>query len=153
MTIRVIDTDKDHPDFIALVALFDEQLIDTYGADAMKDFHPLNALDGIIRAVVVTCDGEPCACGGIKRFDGDSAEIKRIFVKPGFRGLGLGGIVMRRLEELAIANGYKRAVLETAADMSAAQALYLKRGFTRMKNYGPYENNPLSFCFEKNLTV
>lgn len=153
MTIRTIDTDKDNPDFVALVALFDKQLVDTYGADVMKEYNPHNALDGIIRAVVVTCEGEPCACGGIRRFSDDSVEIKRIFVKPAFRRLGLGRIVMQRLEELAVASGYERAVLETAADMAAAQVLYEKCGFTRMKNYAPYENNPLSVCFEKHLTL
>jgi ribosomal protein S18 acetylase RimI-like enzyme len=152
MRIHTIDTDKDHPDFIALVALFDAQLIETYGADVMADFHPLNALDGIIRAVVVTCDDEPCACGGIKRFDDTSVEIKRIFVKPSFRKLGLGSIVMQRLEELADEKGYTRAVLETATDMTAAHALYQKRGFKTMENYEPYVGNPLSVCFEKRLT-
>ena len=153
MTIRTVDTDKDHPDFIALVAMLDAQLIDTYGDDVMDGFHPLNALDGILHAVVVYCDDVPCACGGIKRFDESSAEVKRIFVKPEFRRLGLGGIVMQRLEELTIASGYKRAVLETAADMTAAQTLYQKCGFSRMENYAPYENNPLCVCFEKHLAV
>ncbi len=153
MVIRAIDADKDHPDFVALVAMLDAQLIGTYGADVMSGFHPLNALDGILHAVIVYCDDVPCACGGIKPFDVISVEVKRIYVKPEYRKLGLGGIVMQRLEDLAIASGYKRAVLETAADMAAAQALYVKRGFIRMENYAPYENNPLCVCFEKNLTV
>ncbi len=153
MTVHAIDTDKNHTDFVALVALLDEQLVATYGADVMENFCPFNTLDGIIHAVVVYCDDVPCACGGIKRFDADSVEIKRVFVKPAFRRLGLGGVVIQRLEEAAMADGYKRAVLETAADMTAAQALYKKRGYTRISNYAPYENNPLSVCFEKHLTV
>ena len=153
MTIRVINTDKNNPDFVALVSLFDELLVDTYGADVMADFHPLNALDDIIHTVVVGCDNEPSACGGIKPFDDDTVEIKRIFVKPAFRRLGLGARVIQRLEELAVSGGFSRAVLETATDMAAAQALYLQCGYTRIKNYGPYENNPLSVCFEKHLTV
>lgn len=153
MTVRVVDTDKTHPDFIALVALLDAQLIDTYGADVMDGFHPHNTLDSIIHAVVVYCDDKPCACGGIKPFDGTSVEVKRIFVKPEYRRLGLGGSVMQRLEELAAADGYQRAVLETAPDMTAAQTLYCQCGFTRMANYPPYVNNPLSVCYEKHLTV
>ncbi len=152
MATRITDTDRFDTDFIALTSLFDDHLIETYGAEVMKDFHPLNALNDIIHAVVVYCDGEPCACGGIKPFDDTTVEVKRIFVKPECRKRGLGSMVMKRLEELAIVGGYKRAVLETAADMTAAQALYIKRGFTRMENYPPYEGNPLSVCFEKRLT-
>jgi ribosomal protein S18 acetylase RimI-like enzyme len=149
MNIRIVDTDKSDPDFIALTKRFDEELNHIYGEDVMKNYNPHNALDGIFHAVVIYCDGEPSACGGIKRFDDNSVEIKRIFVLSSKRKLGLGELVMQRLEELAITDGYKRAVLETADDMLAAQALYQKHGFKRMKNYGPYANDEHCVCMEK----
>ncbi len=151
MDIKIIDTDNTHPDFGAMTKRFDDDLNQIYGEEVMKNYNPHNVLDGICHAVVVYCDGEPSACGGIKRFDENSVEIKRIYVLPSRRKLGLGEHVIRRLEELAKSDGYKRAVLETALDMTAAQALYQKCGYQRMKNYGPYANDALCVCMEKKL--
>lgn len=151
MAIKIIDTDNTHTDFVALTKRFDDDLNQIYGAEVMKEYNPYNVLDGIFRAVVVYCDGEPSACGGIKRFDAASVEIKRIYVLPHRRKLGLGERIIRRLAQLAISDGYDRAVLETAEDMTAAQALYQKCGFKRIENYGPYADNELSVCMGKNL--
>ena len=149
MDIKIIDTDRSAPDFVALTKRFDDDLNQIYGEEVMKEYNPHNVLDGIFHSVVVYCDGEPAACGGIKRFDENSIEIKRIYVLPSRRRLGLGEHVIRRLEELAISGGYKRAVLETAVDMTAAQALYQKCGYQCMKNYGPYADDKLCVCMEK----
>ena len=151
MDIKIVDTDHTNPDFIALTERFNEDLNRIYGEEVMKEYNPYNVLDGIIHAVVVYCDGEPAACGGIKRLDDLSVEIKRIYALPTRRKLGLGERVMRRLEELALSDGYNHAVLETAVDMTAAQALYRKCGFSRMRNYGPYADDELSVCMEKKL--
>jgi len=149
MDIRIIDADKSHQDFVALSNQFNDELNRIYGEDVMKQYNPHNGIDGIFFAVVVYCDGEPSACGGIKHFDDTTVEIKRIFVLLSKRKLGLGELVVRRLEQLACARGYKRAVLETGADMLAAQSLYFKLGFSRMKNFGPYADDPLCVCMEK----
>jgi ribosomal protein S18 acetylase RimI-like enzyme len=151
MDIKIVDTDNSHPDFVALTKRLDDEFIHIYGEDVMQNYNPHNVLDGIFHALVVYCDGVAAACGGIKRFDDSSVEIKRIFVMPHRRKLGLGELVVQRLEELARADGYKRAVLETAADMEAAQALYRKCGFYSMKNYGPYAEDELCVCMEKRL--
>jgi len=151
MDIKIIDTDNSHPDFMALTKRLDDEFIQIYGEDVMQNYNPHNVLDGIFHAVVVYCDGIPAACGGIKRFDDVSVEIKRIFVLPSSRKLGLGERVIQRLEELAVSTGYKRAVLETAIDMTAALALYHKWGFQCMKNYGPYAEDELCVCMEKTL--
>lgn len=153
MHINTIDADHSHPDFAALTTLLDNELSAVYGADVMQTYNPHNLPQGIFRAVIVYCDGEPSACGGIRRFNDDSVEIKRMFVRPERRRLGLGEIVMRRLETLAAADGFTRAVLETASDMTSALSLYHKRGFVRTENYGPYADDPLCVCMEKRLSV
>ncbi len=151
MSIQVILADGTHKDFIALTNLCSAEYDKVYGAEVMQNYHPLNTLENIFCTVLVYCNGVPCACGGIKRFDDNTVEIKRVFVLPSHRKQGLGELILRRLEEQAVAAGYKRAVLETAKDMTAAQALYRKLGFTFMTNYGPYKGDDLCVCMEKRL--
>lgn len=71
----------------------------------------------------------------------DACEMKRLFVRPGFRGLGLG----RQLVDLVVLSaqqaGYTTMLLDTLSDMEAARALYQEVGFTETE---PYYHNPLA---------
>lgn len=77
--------------------------------------------------------GRVVGCIAMRPAEPGSAEIKRLFVKPGERGGGLG----RRLTLAALAAarqaGYRRVVLETHASMTAAQRLYRALGFTEVE--------------------
>lgn len=67
--------------------------------------------------------------GGLRRLDAQRAELKRIYLRPGFRGLGLGALLMRRLVDDARAFGYRQLCLDSAPFMQEAQALYARQGF------------------------
>lgn len=83
---------------------------------------------------------EPAGCVALRRFSGSTCEMKRLFVRPKFRGLGYG----RRLAEEAIHQaqkiGFRRMVLDTFGSMQAAIGLYTSLGFTEIL---PYRYNPL----------
>jgi GNAT superfamily N-acetyltransferase len=101
---------------------------------------------------VVVRDGERAvACGGITRFDGTCAELKRMYVLPEARGRGLGRRVLEELEAHARALGYARVVLETGDRQAAALGLYESSGYERIPCYPPYDVRALSLCFEKRL--
>jgi GNAT superfamily N-acetyltransferase len=103
--------------------------------------------DGVF---VVMRDGErPLGCAGVCRFDSQRAELKRMFVVPAARGLGLGRLLLERMEDEARDLGYTALVLETITLMSEAIGLYRAAGYTPIEPYGPYEENPTSRCFEK----
>ncbi|MGQ0545407.1 MAG: GNAT family N-acetyltransferase [Betaproteobacteria bacterium] len=91
-------------------------------------------------------------CVGLRRLSADAAEIKRLYVRPAYRGTRLG----RRLAEAAIdaarAGGCRRVMLDTLPKMREAIALYRSLGF---RETGPYlaEPTPGSICFELVLSA
>ncbi len=67
--------------------------------------------------------------GALRRLDEQRAELKRIYLRPGFRGLGLGALLMQRLVDDARDFGYRQLCLDSAPFMQEAQALYTRHGF------------------------
>jgi GNAT superfamily N-acetyltransferase len=89
------------------------------------------------------------ACGALKHFSHTTAEIKRMYVKPDYRGRGISKIILTRLEEEAKELNYNRLVLETGLKQPEAMSLYRKFGYSPLKCYGRHVNDPDSRCFEK----
>jgi ribosomal protein S18 acetylase RimI-like enzyme len=86
-------------------------------------------------------DDEWVGCCALRRFSGDVCEMKRLYVKPNVRGANLGRRLTERSVAKARALGYRRMVLDTLADMDAAQALYRSLGFRETE---PYYFNPMA---------
>lgn len=85
--------------------------------------------------------------------DGD-AEIKRMYVVPAARGLGLARRILARLEEDARAAGRIRMVLETGTEQPEAMELYRSAGYQPApRKFGVYRFEPKSRCFVKDLTT
>ena len=80
-------------------------------------------------------------CIGLRRVDGTSGEVKRLYVRPAARGQGLGGALAQQVIEAAREIGYRRLVLDTLAPMTEARTLYRSRGFREIP---AYYANPLS---------
>jgi len=91
----------------------------------------------------------PLACGGLKRLDAKSAEIKRMYVVPQARGGGLGRSLLAALEEEARRLGYRRAPLDTGPRQPHARALYASAGYIAIS---AYNTNPVAdYWGEKRL--
>ena len=96
-------------------------------------------------------DGTPVACGAVKRYRDDTAEIKRMFTAPAGRGRGIARALLARLEDEARRIGYTKARLETGEELHEAIKLYESVGYEPIENYGMYKDFPGTCCFEKRL--
>ena len=94
---------------------------------------------------------EPIACGGVRRHDDTTGEVKRMYVAPEHRGRGYSRTVLRALEDRARGLGYTRVVLETGTKQPEAIALYESEGYTRVAAYGYYRDAPDTRCYAKDL--
>ena len=101
--------------------------------------------------LVGSVDRLDVACGGVCRFDAETAEIRRMYVVPERRGAGFSRRMLGALEDEARSLGYRRVRLETGVHQHEALGLYRSSGFEEIPRYGPYADDELSVCFEKPL--
>ena len=78
--------------------------------------------------------------------EGTRGEIKRMYVRPAYRGQGIADALVRALEEYAAQCGYRQLVLDTTDDMTSAVRLYERHGYTRCSRYN---QNPQATIFMK----
>jgi GNAT superfamily N-acetyltransferase len=96
---------------------------------AAADHSPLAPPHGLL--LVGWCGGEAAGCVGLTpgRLGPDALELTRMYVRPGFRGRGGGGLLLRAAEAAARARGARRLELDTRHDLVEARALYARHGW------------------------
>ena len=98
---------------------------------------PYQRPDGAL--LLATVDGEPAGCIALKPLAERVCEMKRLYLKPEFHGLGIGRLLVSRLIDEASAIGYISMRLETGPLQHEALGLYAGFGFRRIP---PYRNLP-----------
>ncbi len=148
--ISLIRTNSENIDFIKLVQLLDSDLKIRDGDDH-EFYNQFNKIDLIKHVVVAYKNDIPFGCGAIKQYSPSSTEIKRMFVLPESRGIGLASLILNELENWASELSFKECILETGIKQPEAIRLYSKNGYSLMPNYGQYEGVKDSRCFCKLL--
>jgi len=95
--------------------------------------------------LMATVNGEVAGCCALRPLDAtdypNACEMKRLYVRPAFRGLGLGRDLAERTLDAARQSGYHCVLLDTLDEMETARALYQDLGFEEVP---PYYHNPLA---------
>jgi ribosomal protein S18 acetylase RimI-like enzyme len=100
--------------------------------------------------VVATLGQHVVGCGALQWIDDASAEIKRMWVDPGRRGIGLGKRLLAQLEAQARSSGRSRVVLDTNRSLTEAISMYRALGYETIERYNdnPYAHH----WFEKSVS-
>ena len=99
--------------------------------------------------VIARLEGEAVGCGGLKRVDKATGEIKRVWTAPSARGLGVARRMLRTLEAAAREKGLKTLRLDTNRALTEAHALYRSEGYQEIARFN--DNPYADHWFEKRL--
>ena len=152
MPILIVAERPDTEDATVLIGELDRYLEPLYPQESRHGFRIEQLLREAVAFFVMRHDGMPAGCGGVKLFDTAYGEIKRMYVRPRFRGLGLGKLMLRHLTGYARQQGVALLRLETGIYQPEAIGLYERCGFRRIPPFGAYQEDPLSMFYEKRLT-
>ncbi|PWA09824.1 N-acetyltransferase [Flavobacterium laiguense] len=148
--MKVVKTTSENPDFIALITALDKSLWESY-PELKSNYWGNNIIELNPNVVVIYLDEKPVACGCFKKYDKNTMEIKRMFVSPEARGLGLAKKILQELELWAQELGFSFSVLETLYNQKEAISLYQKVGYAIVDNYEPYVGQENSICMKKEI--
>lgn len=145
---------SERPDSAAaseLIAELEAHLSPLYPAESRHGYSVAKLLREGVAFFVIRHDGLPAACGGLQLFGSEYGEVKRMYVRPAFRGLGLGKLMLEHLAAYAREQGVRRLRLETGIHQVEAIGLYERMGFERIGPFGAYRDDPLSRYYEKQI--
>ena len=92
------------------------------------------------RLYLAFCDNELAGCIALRNIDNVNCEMKRLYVRPDFRGKNIGRILIKKIIEDATSIGYKHILLDTFPFLKTAIKLYKNLGFHEIESYN---NNPM----------
>ncbi|CAN5367902.1 hypothetical protein BH23BAC2_BH23BAC2_21370 [soil metagenome] len=148
--ITLLRTTPGNAGYKEMVAKLDAELKITDGEDHAF-YDQFNKSDQIKHAIVLFEGEMPIGCGALKEFHKEVMEIKRMFILKEKRGKGYASQILNELEVWAKELGFKTCILETGINQPEAIALYKKRGYHFIPNYGQYAGIEKSFCFKKDI--
>jgi putative acetyltransferase len=150
-SIKIVQTSPDHPDAVALIHEMQTTVQSLYPPSST---HGLS-IDQLIQQKVVffllRVDDIAIGCGGVKFYGQEYAELKRIFIRPGFRGNGYAHTLMHYLEAYIQNQCVMISRLETGILQIEAIHLYESTGYRAIPPFGDYRPDPNNLFYEKYL--
>ena len=151
MAWQIVAERPDSVDATTLILELDDYLTPLYPSESRHGF----SVDKLIREgvafFVLRYNEELAGCGGLKCFPGEYAEVKRMYIRPQFRGKGLAKRMLEHLEQHACQQQINVVRLETGIYQTEAIALYERMRYVRIGPFGEYRLDPLSIFYEKRL--
>ena len=140
----------DSDDARVLITELDAYLIPLSPQESRHGYPIEKLIEEDVPFFIIRADGFPVGCGGVKLF-GDYGEIKRMYVRQQFRGLGFAKLMLDHLADYARNRGVAVLRLETGIAQREAIGLYERAGFQLIPPFGEYKPDPLSRFYEKRI--
>src|ERR1051325_1805804 len=122
--VKIVGARPDSREAMELLAELDAALHEyPYPAESRHAFSVEKLIRESVAFFVASYDEQLAACGGVKLF-ADYGEVKRMYVRPAFRGIGVGKAILNHLAEHARSNGINMLRLETGIYQVEAIGLY-----------------------------
>jgi putative acetyltransferase len=141
----------DSDDARALITELDAYLIPLSPMESRHGYPVEKLMKEDVPFFILRANGHPVGCGGVKLFGTDYAEIKRMYIRPQYRGLGFAKLMLDHLAGYARSQGIALLRLETGIAQHEAIGLYERAGFQLIPPFGEYKADPLSRFYEKRI--
>jgi putative acetyltransferase len=151
MPTLIVPERPDTLDARTLIAELEATLAPLYPPESQHGLSVEQLLREQVAFFVLRQDGVAAGCCGVQLFGTDYGEVKRMYIRPQHRGLGLAKLMLAHLESYAREHDVKLLRLETGIYQPEAIALYERMGYQRIPPFGAYQPDPLSQFYEKRI--
>ena len=144
----------DSKDVLRLLRELDDDLSCRYTSmtrELIRGVNSSDLADPDFTLLVARSGDNPVGCGALRHLKANVAEIKRMYVAPGFRRLGIARRVLGALEMRARELACDAVRLETGENQPEAVRLYRSCGYYEIPEFGEYADSIHSVCFEKRI--
>ena len=141
----------DTPDAIMLIDELESHLAPFYPQTSRHGYSVEKLIQQGVAFFVTRQDTAPAGCGGVQFYGTEYGELKRMFVRQQFRGLGLAKLMLEHLETYSREHNIPLLRLETGIHQKEAIGLYEHMGYQSRPPFGEYVDDPLSKFFEKKI--
>lgn len=149
---HISEVDKGDLELVCLIGELDAFQSELYPAESNHCLNLSTVSNEQLRCVIARDEkGTPAGCGALLFQDEGSAEIKRVYIRPEFRGLKLGEQIVSAIESIASVNSCHILRLETGIHQQPAIALYRRCGYEICDAFPPYAADPLSVFMCKEI--
>lgn len=152
MMVTITQERPDSPDAVTLITELSDYLDPLYPKWNQFGLSSDQLIKESVAFFITRADGVPAGSGGVKFYE-DFGELKRMYVRPQFRGRGLGKLMLKHLEEFARQQGTTVLRLETGIYQPEAMGLYERMGYRPRPSFAPYDASTatLSRFYEKSI--
>jgi GNAT superfamily N-acetyltransferase len=151
--VRLAPAPYDDPVARELVARVQAEYTERYGGPDAAAVDPAEFLPPAGLFLVAAVDGVPAGCGAWRVHEPGVVEVKRMYVDPSFRRLGLARVLLDALELTAARAGHRAVVLNSGHRQPEALALYDRAGYGPVPGYGVYADAPGAVFLGKELPL
>lgn len=150
MNYTITTQRPDIPESIALIDELQTYLESFYAPEHRHGFSVQQLIDAGVNFYVLHVDGVAAGCIGLLCLP-EYAEIKRMYVRPAYRRHKLGVRLLEHVQAVAQQKQIPLLRLETGIHQPEANARYESFGFRLIPAFGPYQDDGVSLCYEKNV--